>query len=32
MRLLVLECAETEFLEAIDYHNAQSPGLGERVH
>jgi len=28
MKLLVLSCAEAEFADAVDYYNAQSPGLG----
>nr|VFK19932.1 MAG: hypothetical protein BECKLPF1236B_GA0070989_11923 [Candidatus Kentron sp. LPFa] len=28
MKLLVLSCAESEFAEAVDYYNAQYPGLG----
>lgn len=28
MKLIVLSCAEAEFVEAVDYYNAQSPGLG----
>jgi hypothetical protein len=28
MNLAVLSCAEQELADAVDYYNAQSPGLG----
>lgn len=28
MKILVLSCAEQEFVEAVDYYNDQCPGLG----
>lgn len=28
MKLRILSCAEQEFAEAVDYYNAQRPGLG----
>jgi len=28
MKLRILSCAEQEFTEAVDYYNAQRPGLG----
>jgi hypothetical protein len=28
MRLTVLECAERELAEAVEYYNHQCPGLG----
>lgn len=28
MKLVVLSCAEAEFVEAVDHYNAESPGIG----
>jgi len=28
MNIRILSCAEEEFIEAVDYYNEQSPGLG----
>lgn len=28
MKILVLECAETELVEAVEFYNGQRPGLG----
>ena len=28
MNIRILSCAEQEFVEAVDYYNEQSPGLG----
>ena len=28
MNIRILSCAEQEFIEAVDYYNEQSPGLG----